>query len=238
MNCALLKFTVSAFFAALLVGCAHPIDRTLLVKRGGYLEDNDYVAFQKEADLRKPISLPKKWPSPSPIVSYTFESDFDFRSLDRISIPDLHLAPMSGSNTKWPTHKHIPLFQQYIANHTATLLLSENLVKEAPRSANGPVTLVGAITFFKDGSFWGGQFEGAGSQTFMQTEFKVMANGRKVGAIQVYAVRPKTFVGVVMDVPTVEEQIAKGAVTAIKGMKTNFREDPKNEFVVPDWFIK
>ena len=64
------------------------------------------------------------------------------------------------------------------------------------------------------------------------------ANGRKVGAIQVYAVRPKTFVGAVMGVPTVEEQIAKGAVAAIKGMKTNFREDQKDEFVVPDWFIK
>src|SRR5436190_1290763 len=114
----------------------------------------------------------------------------------------------------------------FFAALLVALLLTAKIVKEAPRSGDSPATLVGAITFYKDGSFWGGQFEGAGSQTFMQTEFRVMANGRKVGAIQVYAVRPKTFVGAVMGVPTIEEQIAKGAVTALKGIKTNFREPP------------
>jgi hypothetical protein len=185
------QLLVPIFSLLLAAGCASP-PHPYTIKRGGYLEEQNYAALQRQADKVKPLPFPKTWPNPSPMWSYQMETNLNLADFITIGVPELKAV----NATEWKGQEGT--LTNLVANAVAAALLQKKLFKEVNRTGNEePLTLAGAVTFYQDGSVpHAVLLGGPKSMDFLQAEFKVMVHGKQVGVIQVQGIRGKNAIAV------------------------------------------
>lgn len=226
-----IKFLAALCCCLPLLGCTGARMFTYAVEPGGFLSQADYEELKKVADQRQ-LALPKNWKHgpPAPIYVYYLKDKMNYASISTMAIPNL--TPMVEGTGAWSNS---------IPEKVASSLKSKRIAHEVTRT-EGPadLVLVGAITgkeVARPGKAVGQLATIGAAHKHLQLEFKVMAHGEQVGAIQVNAegvasVNPMWLIG---DAATGGEsgRLSKALVKALERIKKNELSHVSEEFYCP-----
>jgi len=213
-------FLLATVSASLFVGCGTTkISRR--IEPGGFLQEQDYAELQRVA-AEKPIDWPKSWAEradriPSPKWIYFTVQGQDFRRFDAVAIPDLEVAVPEART-----------MAREIPDVIAKELVARKIFRTASReNRDSGLVLIGGMT----SAAWGSYAKDvakqlspvylAPEQHFLQVEFKIIADSKQVGAIQVYAQRAIGIGGFPWKLIQggLAGQMADGVVESMKGLK-------------------
>jgi len=159
----------------MITGCASRIPTPATISVGGFLDEADYVALQREASewmvptSSKIIEEGKAWLVPA---VYYFDPSIDFSGFSSITIPDFDIRLKDLKNANDLGAK--------VADRVAKTLESKKVFQTVNRTNHGELLLVGAVNEIREG--WDLTVHGSKR---MQVECYVQLGKDRVGAIQV-----------------------------------------------------